>query len=154
MKIGNNSVVSLQYKLTNNAGEVLDSSEGDEPLVYLHGSDSIIPGLENALTGKSVGEQLQVTIPPEEGYGDFDDTLIQVIPRDAFEGIDEIQPGMQFQAENPEGQLQIVCVKEIADDGITIDANHPLAGQVLNFDVTVELVREATAEELKHGHVH
>jgi len=154
MKIGNNSVVSLQYKLTNNTGEVLDSSEGDEPLVYLHGSDSIIPGLENALTGKSVGEQLQVTIPPEEGYGDFDDTLIQVIPRDAFEGIDEIQPGMQFQAENPEGQLQIVCVKEIADDGITIDANHPLAGQVLNFDVTVELVREATAEELKHGHVH
>ncbi len=154
MKIGNNSVVSLQYKLTNNAGEVLDSSEGDEPLVYLHGSDSIIPGLENALTGKSVGEQLQVTIPPEEGYGDFDDTLIQVIPRDAFEGIDEIQQGMQFQAENPEGQLQIVCVKEIADDGITIDANHPLAGQVLNFDVTVELVREATAEELEHGHVH
>jgi FKBP-type peptidyl-prolyl cis-trans isomerase SlyD len=154
MKIENNSVVSLQYKLTNNAGEVLDSSEGDEPLVYLHGSDSIIPGLENALTGKSVGEQLQVTIPPEEGYGDFDDTLIQVIPRDAFEGIDEIQPGMQFQAENPEGQLQIVCVKEIADDGITIDANHPLAGEVLNFDVTVELVREATAEELEHGHVH
>jgi FKBP-type peptidyl-prolyl cis-trans isomerase SlyD len=154
MKIGNNAVVSLQYKLTNNAGEVLDSSEGDEPLVYLHGSDSIIPGLENALTGKSVGEQLQVTIPPEEGYGDFDDTLIQVIPRDAFEGIDEIQPGMQFQAENPEGQLQIVCVKEIADDGVTIDANHPLAGEVLNFDVTVELVRKATAEELEHGHVH
>jgi FKBP-type peptidyl-prolyl cis-trans isomerase SlyD len=154
MKIGNNSVVSLQYKLTNDAGEVLDSSEGDEPLVYLHGSDSIIPGLENVLTGKNAGEQLQVTVPPEEGYGQFDDALIQVIPRDAFEGIDEIQPGMQFQAENPEGQLQIVCVKEIADDGVTIDANHPLAGEVLNFDVTVELVRKATAEELEHGHVH
>jgi FKBP-type peptidyl-prolyl cis-trans isomerase SlyD len=154
MKIGNNSVVSLQYKLTNDAGEVLDSSEGDEPLVYLHGSDSIIPGLENALTGKSAGEQLQVTVPPEEGYGQFDDALIQVIPREAFEGIDDIQPGMQFQAENPEGQLQIVCVKEIGDEGITIDANHPLAGQVLNFDVTVEVVREATAEELEHGHVH
>jgi FKBP-type peptidyl-prolyl cis-trans isomerase SlyD len=154
MKIGNNSVVSLQYKLTNNAGEVLDSSEGDEPLVYLHGSDSIIPGLENVLTGKSAGEQLQVTVPPEEGYGQFDDALIQVIPREAFEGIDDIQPGMQFQAENPDGQLQIVCVKEIGDEGITIDANHPLAGQVLNFDVTVEVVREATAEELEHGHVH
>jgi FKBP-type peptidyl-prolyl cis-trans isomerase SlyD len=154
MKIGNNSVVSLQYKLTNDAGEVLDSSEGDEPLVYLHGSDSIIPGLENALTGKSAGEQLQVTVPPEEGYGQFDDALIQVIPREAFEGIDDIQPGMQFQAENPDGELQIVCVKEIADEEITIDANHPLVGQVLNFDVTVEVVREATAEELNHGHVH
>jgi FKBP-type peptidyl-prolyl cis-trans isomerase SlyD len=154
MKIGNNSVVSLQYKLTNNAGDVLDSSEGDDPLVYLHGSDSIIPGLENALTGKSAGEQIQVTVPPEEGYGEFDEAMIQVIPREAFEGIDDIQPGMQFQAENPEGQLQIVCVKEIADEGITIDANHPLAGQVLNFDVTVEEVREATAEELEHGHVH
>ncbi len=154
MKIENNSVVSLQYKLTNNAGEVLDSSEGDEPLVYLHGSDSIIPGLENALTGKSAGEQVQVTVPPEEGYGEFDDALIQVIPRDAFEGIDDIQPGMQFQAESPEGQLQIVCVKEIAESEVTIDANHPLAGQVLNFDITVEVVRAATAEELEHGHVH
>lgn len=154
MKIGNNSVVSLQYKLTNNAGEVLDSSEGDDLLVYLHGSDSIIPGLENALTGKSAGEKIQVTVPPEEGYGEFDDAMIQVIPREAFDGIDDIQPGMQYQAENPEGQLQIVCVKEISGEEITIDTNHPLAGQVLNFDVTVEDVRKATAEELEHGHVH
>lgn len=154
MKIENNAVVSIQYKLTNDGGEVLDSSEGDEPLTYLHGTDSIIPGLENALTGKNAGEQLEVVVQPGEGYGEFDEAMIQVIPKDAFEGIDDIQPGMQFQAENPEGQLQIVSVKEIGADEITIDANHPLAGQVLHFDITIETVREATAEELEHGHVH
>jgi FKBP-type peptidyl-prolyl cis-trans isomerase SlyD len=154
MKIENNAVVSIQYKLTNDGGEVLDSSEGDEPLTYLHGTDSIIPGLENALTGKGSGEQLEVVVQPEEGYGEFNEAMIQVVPKDAFDGIDDIQPGMQFQAESPEGQLQIVSVKEIGDDGITIDANHPLAGQVLHFDITIETVREATAEELEHGHVH
>lgn len=154
MKIENNAVVSIQYKLTNDGGEVLDSSEGDEPLTYLHGTDSIIPGLENALTGKNAGEKLEVVVQPGEGYGEFDEAMIQVIPKDAFEGIDDIQPGMQFQAENPEGQLQVVSVKEIGADEITIDANHPLAGQVLHFDITIETVREATAEELEHGHVH
>ncbi|MBW2713512.1 MAG: peptidylprolyl isomerase [Deltaproteobacteria bacterium] len=154
MKIENNAVVTLQYKLTNDTGEVLDTSEGEEPLVYLHGSDSIIPGLESALTGKGAGDQIEVTVQPEDGYGEFNEAMIQVIPREAFEGIDEIQPGMQFQAESPEGQLQIVCVKEIGDEDITIDANHPLAGQVLNFDITIDEVREATKEELDHGHVH
>ncbi len=154
MKIAAHSVVSIHYKLTNDGGEELDSSEGQEPLIYLHGTQSIIPGLENALDGKSAGEQLQVTVQPEEGYGPLDPELVEVIPRDAFEGVDEVKPGMQFQAENPEGRLQIILVKAVAEDGVTIDGNHPLAGQVLHFDVTVAEVRESTEEEREHGHVH
>lgn len=154
MNIEDKRVVSIHYTLTNEQGDTLDSSAGQDPLKYLHGASNIIPGLEAALEGKGVGDQLKVTIQPEDAYGEINEALVQVVPREAFEGIDDIQPGMQFQAGGPEGQVQIVTVRAVGEEGVTVDANHPLAGQVLNFDVTVEQVREATEEEIAHGHVH
>lgn len=147
-------VVSIHYTLTNDDGETLDSSAGRDPLMYLHGAQNIIPGLEKALTGKDVGDQVQVSVPPAEGYGEVDAELVQSVPRAAFEGIDQVEPGMQFEARSPEGGSSIVVVKEVSDDDVVIDGNHPLAGQTLHFDVTIEEVRDATDEELAHGHVH
>lgn len=154
MDIAENCVVSIHYKLTDDAGEEIDSSSGRDPLLYLHGANGIIPGLESALTGKSVGDQLQVTVQPENAYGAVDPKLIDTVPKSAFEGLDDIQPGMQFQAQGPKGEARLITVREVSDEGVTVDANHPLAGQVLHFDVTVEVVREATEEERKHGHAH
>jgi FKBP-type peptidyl-prolyl cis-trans isomerase SlyD len=152
--IADNQVVSIHYTLTDGDGEMLDTSSGSDPLTYLHGAQNIIPGLEAALTGKSVGDQLQVTIPPEDAYGVVDEDLVQVVPHGAFEGIDDIEPGVQFEARSPEGDTQIVTVQGVSEEGVVIDGNHPLAGQVLRFDVTVEEVREPTEEELAHGHAH
>lgn len=154
MKVADNCVVSIHYTLTNNDGKVIDSSDGREPLKYLQGAGNIIPGLERALLDSEVGEQKQVTVQPADGYGEVDANLIQKLPRDLFSGAENIEPGMQFQARGPQGQVQTVTVKEVEDDGVTIDANHELAGVVLNFDVKVEDVREATEEEISHGHVH
>jgi FKBP-type peptidyl-prolyl cis-trans isomerase SlyD len=154
MNIADNCVVSIHYTLTDDKGVTLDSSEGQEPLNYLHGANNIIPGLEKALVGKVAGDQLRVTVQPEDAYGELNPDLIQLVPASAFQGIDDIQPGMQFQASGPEGQAQVVTVQSVTDQGVMINGNHPLAGQVLNFDVTVQDVREATAEELDHGHVH
>lgn len=153
MQIANNSVVSIHYTLTNAQGEQLDSSNGQEPLAYLHGASNIIPGLENALTGKSVGDTLQVTVAPEEGYGPVREELVQEVDRSAFAGIDDIQPGMQFIAKAPWGDQPVTVIK-VEGDSITLDGNHPLAGQTLNFDVEVVEVRAATEEELAHGHAH
>ena len=154
MKIEKNKVVSIDYKLTNNKNETVDSSEGREPLAYLHGNGNLIPGLEKALDGKASGDKLTVSIPPEEGYGLRDDTKRIDIPLEVFKGVDEVKPGMQFQARNKEGAVELLTVVAVAGDKVTIDANHPLAGETLNFDVTVRDIREATAEELAHGHVH
>lgn len=154
MKIADNCVVFMHYTLTNDDGVTIDSSAGGEPLPYLHGRQNIVPGLENALTGLEAGETTKVVVQPEEGYGPIVPEAIQTIPVDAFEGVDEIQPGMQFQAQGPQGQVQVITIKEVNDDGILVDGNHPLAGQVLNFDVEIAEVREATAEELEHGHPH
>ena len=154
MKIEKNKVVSIDYKLTNNKNETVDTSEGREPLSYLHGHGNLIPGLEKALDGKISGDKLTVSIPPEEGYGLRDDSKRIDIPREVFKGVDEVKPGMQFQARNKEGAVELLTVVAVADDKVTIDANHPLAGETLNFDVTVRDIREATAEELAHGHVH
>lgn len=154
MKITDKSVVSIHYKLTNDQGEVLDSSEGNDPLVYMHGTRSIIQGLENELAGKAAGDKLDVVVQPEEGYGIVNPELIQEVPHSAFDGVEDIQPGMQFEAKNPEGHRQLITVEEIKESGVTINANHPLAGQVLHFNVSVEEVREATTEELAHGHAH
>lgn len=154
MNIADNHVVSIHYTLTDDDGETLDSSAGGEPLLYLHGAQNIIPGLESALAGKVVGEQMEVTIQPEEGYGVVDDELVQLVPRDAFEGIDEIEAGMQFEARGPEGEAQLVVVQDVNDEGVVIDGNHPLAGEVLHFDVTVEDIRDATEDEITHGHAH
>jgi FKBP-type peptidyl-prolyl cis-trans isomerase SlyD len=154
MKIANNSIVSIHYTLTNDAGQQLDSSAADKPLVYLHGARNIIPGLEDELAGKSAGDQLQVTVQPEQGYGPVHQELVQAVPRSAFEGIDKVEPGMQFEARNEQGQAQRVMITAVNDESVTVDANHPLAGEVLHFDVTVAAVRQATEEELAHGHAH
>jgi FKBP-type peptidyl-prolyl cis-trans isomerase SlyD len=122
-------------------------------LSYIHGAGNIIPGLESALSGKSSGDKLKVSVNPEQGYGARNDALIQELPRKVFEGIDDIQEGMQFQAQSEQG-TQVITVTNVDGDRITVDGNHPLAGQVLNFEVEVDSVRDATAEEIEHGHVH
>jgi FKBP-type peptidyl-prolyl cis-trans isomerase SlyD len=153
LMIGDKSVVTIHYKLTDDAGEVLDSSSDSDPMVYLHGASNIIPGLENELTGKTAGATLKVTVTPEHGYGEHSPEAIQKVPRSAFEGVEDIQPGMQFQTEGPQG-VQMIIVAEVSEDEVTVDANHPLAGKTLHFDVSIEAVRDATPEELDHGHAH
>ncbi len=153
MEIQNSKVASINYTLTNAENKILDTSEGREPLVYIHGKGNLIPGLEKALEGKKVGDKLKVTIQPEEAYGTRNEQLVQVIPRSSFQGVEDIQPGMQFQA-NVQGHTQIIVVTKVEGDNITTDANHPLAGEELTFEVEVMEVRDATEEELAHGHVH
>lgn len=154
MNIEDKRAVSIHYTLTNEQGETLDSSKGQDPLRYLHGASNIIPGLENALVGKTTGDKVSVTVQPKDAYGEINPEMIQIVPREAFEGIDDIQAGMQFQASGPDGQSQVVTIKAVGEEGVTVDGNHPLAGQVLNFDVTIEDVRDATDEEIAHGHIH
>ena len=154
MEIANDKVVAIHYTLTNAAGDTLDSSvERGEPLAYLHGHGNIIPGLENALLGKTAGEKLDVQVQPEDGYGERHEQLIQQVPRTAFEGVDHLEPGMQFQADTGAG-VRLFTITQVADEEVTIDGNHPLAGEVLTFAVEITEVREASAEELEHGHVH
>ena len=154
MLIADQHVVAIGYTLTNEAGEVIDSSAGAEPLVYLHGAGNIIAGLENALTGKAVGDELEVSIEPQDAYGEYSAELISTIGREMFEGVDELQVGMQFHASAPDGGMQIVTIRDIDGDEVTIDGNHPLAGQQLNFKVKIATVRAASEEEIAHGHVH
>ena len=153
MLIGNNSVVSFHYVLTNTAGEVLDASSENQPLTYLHGSRNIIPGLENELTGKVAGAEFSVTVQPEDGYGPRQPQLIQEVPRNSFPDPEGIKPGMQFSAQSDQGTLSVV-VSKVTDDLVTVDGNHPLAGEVLHFAVRIAEVRDASAEEIAHGHVH
>jgi len=153
MQIAAQSVVSIHYTLKDQAGTVLDSSDGGSPLVYLHGHGNIIPGLESALTGKSAGEKLAVEVPPADAYGERDDRMVQEVPRRAFQGISDIKPGMRFSAQGQNGPMSVV-VTRVAGDMVTVDGNHPLAGQTLFFDVEITGVREASDEEIAHGHVH
>ncbi|MDX1804511.1 MAG: peptidylprolyl isomerase [Alcanivorax sp.] len=155
MQISDNKVVSFHYTLTNNAGETIDSSlQRGEPLAYLHGHGNIVPGLEKALTGKAAGDKMDVTVTPEEGYGERHEQLIQQVPTSAFEGADgELQPGMQFQAQTEAGP-RIFTITAVEGDQVTVDGNHPLAGETLNFAVEITEVRDATDEEQEHGHVH
>ena len=146
------TVVSIDYTLKDNDGEVIDTSEGREPLSYLHGHGNIIPGLEKALEGKTEGDELQVSVEPEEGYGPHRDELVQQVSMEAFAGIDQVEPGMKFNAESAQGPL-VVKVTKIEGDQVTIDANHDLAGQELNFEVTVRDIREASSDELEQGQV-
>lgn len=153
MQIEKNAVVAIDYTLRDTEGEVLDASPEGQPLQYLHGAGNIIPGLEKALEGKTAGEDLDVNIPPEDAYGERDDRLQQDVPLSMFEGVDNVEAGMRFQAQTQSG-TQVVTVAAVSGDSITVDANHPLAGQTLNFKVKVSDVREASDEELEHGHVH
>jgi FKBP-type peptidyl-prolyl cis-trans isomerase SlyD len=156
MQIAERSFVTIHYTLTDSKGEILDSSEGPEggePLSYVHGQGMIVPGLEEALTGKAAGDHVKVTVSPEGGYGKREDALIQKVPRDEFpEG--EIEVGMRFRSHGP-GGARILTVAAVDDDNVTLDGNHPLAGATLNFDVKVVSVREATENDLQgFGHSH
>jgi FKBP-type peptidyl-prolyl cis-trans isomerase SlyD len=153
MRVGNQKVVKIDYTLTDPKGVVIDSSNGQEPLAYLHGAHGIIPGLEAALEGKEAGDAMQVIVQPEQAYGVRDVNLIQEVPRKRFPANVDVSAGMQFQAQTPEGP-RVVTIVGVEGDTVKLDANHPLAGMVLNFDVKVVEVRDATAEELSHGHVH
>jgi FKBP-type peptidyl-prolyl cis-trans isomerase SlyD len=154
MKVEKNKVVSINYTLKNDDGEVLDSSEGREPLAYLHGQGNLIPGLESEIEGRSEGESFQTEVEPGDAYGEYNDSLIADVPKDRFTGVEDISVGMEFQAQTSDGGSQIVRVTEVGDDSVKVDANHPLAGEKLHFDVTIAGVREATDEEIDHGHVH
>lgn len=148
MQIQDKSIVSIHYRLTNDEGEVIDSSEGQEPLVYMQGTKSIVPGLERELSGKSVGAKLHVSVQPEDGYGPVRNELIRTAKPQAFNGIEEVKVGMTFTGKGPEGQTQEVIVEEVSEAGIKVNANHPLAGKVLHFDIAVEDVRAPTPEDL------
>jgi len=154
MEVGKDKVVSIDYTLKDDQGEVLDSSQDRDPLSFIFGNGTIIKGLEDALEGKQEGEEVSVDVEPQEGYGEYDESLIIDVPKDKFQDPENLQEGMQVQAQSQDGQTQILTVKEIKDDGVTLDANHPLAGQNLHFDVKVSEVREPTQEELDHGHTH
>lgn len=154
MQIADQKVVTLDYSLKDNEGKLIDSSEGRGDFVYLHGARNIVPGLESALEGKTAGEEVSVSVQPEEGYGERDDDLLQTVPKDMFEEGADINVGMQFHAQSPEGEMMIVTVVELEGDEVIVDGNHPLAGVPLNFDVKVVDIRDASAEELEHGHAH
>ena len=153
MKVAENVVVVIDYTLKDNAGEVIDSSEGAGPLAYLHGAGNIVEGLEEALAGKEAGADIQASIEPAKAYGERHEDMKQEVPKELFGGVENIEAGMQFQSETDQGPV-LVTVVEVTDEMVTVDGNHPLAGVHLNFDVTIREVREATAEELEHGHVH
>ena len=153
MQIEQNSVVTLHYTLKDNDGNIIDQSD-DGSFLYLHGAMNIIPGLENALSGKSAGDEISVKVSPEEGYGEQDPQRIQEVPKEMFDNAAEIKPGVQFHAQGPDGNAVVVTVVEVKDEAVVIDGNHALAGMDLNFEVKVVDVREASAEEIEHGHVH
>lgn len=152
MIIEKDKVATFHYTLKNAAGEVLQSSEGHDPMPYLHGSNNIIPGLEKEMEGKTVGDKLDVTIEPVEAYGELDPNKVQIVDKKEF-GDNPIEAGMRFQAESGHGPV-VVTITKIEGDEVTVDGNHELAGETLNFIVEVVDVRDASAEEIEHGHVH
>jgi FKBP-type peptidyl-prolyl cis-trans isomerase SlyD len=149
MQISKNKVAAIHYTLRDNEGSIIDSSDGREPLYYLHGAGNLISGMEEGLEGKTTGDKFNLKISPDKGYGDIDPGMIQQVPRSAFGG-QEVKPGMKFST----NQGGVVTVTEVGLENVTVDANHPLAGVELNFEVEVMEVRNATQEELSHGHVH
>ncbi|MEX2115325.1 MAG: peptidylprolyl isomerase [Bacteroidota bacterium] len=154
MKIEKDSVVTIDYVLTDERGEVLDSSKDHgHPLSYIHGAGNIIQGLESSLQGKSAGEKFKISIAPEDGYGVREGGRVLKVGRDQFKGVDELEVGMQFRTDG-DGRSQVVTVTAVEADSVTVDANHPLAGRTLNFDIAIVSVRKATPDELSHGHVH
>jgi len=153
VEIAADRVVLIHYTLKGDDGAVIDSSDGGEPLAYIQGHGNLVVGLEKALEGKQEGATIAVSVPPAEGYGRYDAALIQRVPKRSMQGSGEIKKGMQFQARTDDG-IRVFTVTAVVGDMVTLDGNHPLADKTLNFDVKVVTVREATAEELEHGHVH
>jgi FKBP-type peptidyl-prolyl cis-trans isomerase SlyD len=154
MVIADKKVVRIDYTLKNASGEVLDTSDGGEPLTYLHGGHQIVPGLERELSGLSAGDSKDVVVAPEDGYGQPDPQGIFGVPRAAFPAEAQLAVGETFMGEDDEGGAVPVRVVEVRDDMVIVDANHPLAGETLYFHVDVRDVRDATLEELAHGHAH
>ncbi|MFL6586234.1 MAG: peptidylprolyl isomerase [Luteimonas sp.] len=152
MEIAAARVATFHYTLTDDDGTVIDKSAEANPLPYFHGGGNIVPGLEQALEGRKAGDTLKVDVKPEEGYGLRNDSLVQAVPRQAFQGIDTIEPGMQFQAQGGAGPM-LVTVVEVGDAEVKIDGNHPLAGKTLHFAIEIVAVRDATDEEKEVGQV-
>ena len=153
MVVEKNKVITIDYTLKDSEGQTIDSSDDSEPLVYLHGNDNLIPGLEKRLEGKKEGDTLSCVIHPEEAYGEYDESLVFTVQKSNFADPAKIEEGVQFEAHGEDGP-RVVTVVSVKNDEVTVDANHPLAGEDLHFDVKVVGIREATAEELAHGHVH
>lgn len=153
MQITDKLAISIHYILTNAVGEQLDSSRDEDPMVYLHGFGQIVPGLENALTGKVVGDKFNVTVASADAYGDRREDMLQVVSKSMFKDMGEVEVGMQFHADASQG-VSVVTVSKVEGDDVTIDGNHPLAGKDLTFDVEVMDIRPATEDELKHKHIH
>ncbi len=153
MQITDKLAVSIHYILTDSTGKQLDSSRDEDPMVYLHGSGQIISGLENALLGKKAGDKFKTTIAPADAYGEKREDMLQVVPMTMFEGMDKVEEGMQFHADASQG-VNVVTVTKVDGDEVTIDGNHPLAGETLTFDVEVIDIRPATEDELNHKHIH
>lgn len=155
MNISQNKVASLSYTLKNDDGEILDKADENTPFLYMHGAGGIIKGLESALEDKAVEDSFSVIIAPEDAYGERDDKLIEAVPRKMFEGIpdENMVAGAQFHAQTAQG-TQVITVASVEGDTVNIDANHPLAGQTLHFDVAILDIRDATEEEIAHGHPH
>lgn len=154
MKIANKHVVGIEYTLKDTKGEVLDTNEGADPLLYIHGLGQIVAGLEKALEGKIQGDKVEVKVSAEEGYGEFDEELIQRIPREEFKDMEPLEEGMEIVVENEDGEDQIMTISDLSEKEVTLDGNHPLAGQDLHFNVSITSIRAATAEEMEHGHAH
>ncbi len=153
MKAASGMVVTMHYTLSDDGGAVLDSSQDGDPLTYLHGHGNIVPGLEKALEGKEAGHKSRVTVVPAEGYGDVNPDAIFEAPRAHFPEEANLAEGQRVYADGPNGQIVLTVVR-LTETGAILDANHPLAGKTLRFDVEVVEVRDATEEELSHGHVH
>jgi FKBP-type peptidyl-prolyl cis-trans isomerase SlyD len=153
VQVEKNRIVSLNYTLRDEQGKVLDTSSGRAPLIYLHGKGNIIPGLEQALAGRSAGDKLDVTVAPEAGYGLRDERLVQIVARAKFGEVQDLAPGMQVRASGPQG-ARLVTVVRVDRDFVTVDGNHPLAGRTLHFSLEIAEVRKATHEEIAHGHAH
>lgn len=143
-------VYTINYWLKNRLGEVVDTSEGGEPLRFMKGAGQVVEGIEKAVEGRGPGDRLEVTIPPEMAYGDHRDDLVRTVARSLFEGVEELKPGMKFQTNTGENR-QVVKVVDVQGDRVIVDANHPLAGFTLYFDVDILEVREATDEEIAQG---
>ncbi|MCC9609632.1 FKBP-type peptidyl-prolyl cis-trans isomerase [Blastopirellula sediminis] len=154
MNIGKNSVVTIDYTLKDDDGELIDTSSGGDPLVYLHGIGALIPGMESALEGKKTGDIFQIVVSPDQGYGEYDEDDVMEIELTAFEDPSQVQVGMELVLETEEDGEFAAVVTQVGDGVAIVDRNHPLAGMTLHFDVVVRDVREATPEEIDHGHVH
>jgi FKBP-type peptidyl-prolyl cis-trans isomerase SlyD len=154
MEITKDSVVSIDYRLHLGDGKIIEETDPGDPLVYLHGYEEIVPGLEKALAGKKAGESLKAQVSPEEGYGEYDPEGVEEVPREEFPSDIELEEGGMISATDDDGDEVDFLIKEVRPKTVLVDFNHPLAGKTLHFEVTVREVRVASKEELEHGHAH